>query len=259
MDSIRSGQYIELNRSVENGNAGAEEAQKAVNECKYSEQEALEIAEAFLKNVGCNDMSLSSTSALAWDYNDFYSTVEINVDGYYFTFNHMIKDQSIGEGLYAWNVDNFTQIHAEVTIPTDSCTIVVDDNGVIGADWTNNLSSEEEPEAAEMLSFKELMERADSSIPEYYAKYSTQYKTIEYNRLQLCYCLRQGEREGEFEYVPAWIFTQVEEYTDDNGNVEGESNPDQMVVLDATDGSYIDIVEVSKALGTYRTMNVETE
>ena len=58
MDSIRSGQYIELNRSVENGNAGAEEAQKAVNECKYSEQEALEIAEAFLKNVGCNDMSL---------------------------------------------------------------------------------------------------------------------------------------------------------------------------------------------------------
>ena len=111
MDSIRSGQYIELNRSVENGNAGAEEAQKAVNECKYSEQEALEIAEAFLKNVGCNDMSLSSTSALAWDYNDFYSTVEINVDGYYFTFNHMIKDQSIGEGLYAWNVDNFTQIH----------------------------------------------------------------------------------------------------------------------------------------------------
>lgn len=259
MDSIRSGQYIELNRSVENGNAGAAEAQKAVNECKYSEQEALEIAEAFLKNVGCNDMSLSSTSALAWDYNDFYSTVETNVDGYYFTFNHMIKDQSIGEGLYAWNVDNFTQIHAEVTIPTDSCTIVVDDNGVIGADWTNNLSSEGEPEAAELLSFKELMKRADSSIPEYYAKYSTQYKSIEYNRLQLCYCLRQGEQEGEFEYVPAWIFTQVEEYTDDNGNVEDESNPDQMVVLDATDGSYIDIVEVSKALGTYRTMNVETE
>jgi len=30
-------------------------------------------------------------------------------------------------------------------------------------------------------------------------------------------------------------------------------------VLDATDGSYIDIVEVSKALGTYRTMNVESE
>ncbi len=49
------------------------------------------------------------------------------------------------------------------------------------------------------------------------------------------------------EYVPAWIISQAEVYEFDEVTYE---DPQQMVVLDATDGSYIDILEVSKALGT---------
>ena len=49
------------------------------------------------------------------------------------------------------------------------------------------------------------MKRADSSVSEYYAKYNTQYKSIEFNRMQLTYCLKPGAQDGEFEYVPAWM------------------------------------------------------
>ena len=53
------------------------------------------------------------------------------------------------------NVDNMVQQEAGVDIPTDYCKIAVDDNGVIGAVWTNNLSVEGEAEETELLSFKD--------------------------------------------------------------------------------------------------------
>ena len=65
--------------------------------------------------------------------------------------------------------------------------------------------------------------------------------------MQLTYCLKPGAQDGEFEYVPAWIISQVEVYEFDEVTYE---DPQQMVVLDATDGAYIDILEVSNALGT---------
>ena len=207
-EMIDHGGYVSLNDSIKYGSEGAEEALNDKNQCKYSEEEALEIAD-------------------------------------YFTFIRMIKDQSLGEGLQALNVDNMVQQEAGVDIPTDYCKIAVDDNGVIGAVWTNNLSVVGEAEETELLSFKELMKRADSSVSEYYAKYNTQYKSIEFNRMQLTYCLNPGAQDGEFEYVPAWIISQVEVYEFDEVTYE---DPQQMVVLDATDGSYIDILEVSKAL-----------
>lgn len=247
-EMIDHGGYVSLNDSIKYGSEGAEEALNDKNQCKYSEEEALEIAEEFLKKIDCNDMTLGESSALAWTYDDALSTlIERDIDGYYFTFNRMIKDQSLGEGLQALNVDNMVQQEAGVDIPTDYCKIAVDDNGVIGAVWTNNLSVEGEAEETELLSFKELMKRADSSVSEYYAKYNTQYKSIEFNRMQLTYCLKPGAQDGEFEYVPAWIISQVEVYEFDEVTYE---DPQQMVVLDATDGSYIDILEVSKALGT---------
>ncbi|RGG37356.1 MULTISPECIES: hypothetical protein [unclassified Clostridium] len=247
-EMIDHGGYVSLNDSIKYGSEGAEEALNDKNQCKYSEEEALEIAEEFLKKIDCNDMTLGESSALAWTYDDALSTlIERDIDGYYFTFDRMIKDQSLGEGLQALNVDNMVQQEAGVDIPTDYCKIAVDDNGVIGAVWTNNLSVEGEAEETELLSFKELMKRADSSVSEYYAKYNTQYKSIEFNRMQLTYCLKPGAQVGEFEYVPAWIISQVEVYEFDEVTYE---DPQQMVVLDATDGSYIDILEVSKALGT---------
>lgn len=247
-EMIDHGGYVSLNDSIKYGSEGAEEALNDKNQCKYSEEEALEIAEEFLKKIDCNDMTLGESSALAWTYDDALSTlIERDIDGYYFTFNRMIKDQSLGEGLQALNVDNMVQQEAGVDIPTDYCKIAVDDNGVIGAVWTNNLSVEGEAEETELLSFKELMKRADSSVSEYYAKYNTQYKSIEFNRMQLTYCLKPGAQDGEFEYVPAWIISQVEVYEFEEVTYE---DPQQMVVLDATDGSYIDILEVSKALGT---------
>ena len=67
--------------------------------------------------------------------------------------------------------------------------------------------------------------------------------------MELTYYLKKGEKDGEFDYVPAWILSQYDEYQD----YSEKDNPTQMVVIDARDGSVIDLLELSKSLGTYYT------
>ena len=67
--------------------------------------------------------------------------------------------------------------------------------------------------------------------------------------MELTYYLKKGEKDGEFDYVPAWILSQYDEYQD----YSEKDNPTQLVVIDARDGSVIDLLELSKSLGTYYT------
>lgn len=48
--------------------------------------------------------------------------------------------------------------------------------------------------------------------------------------------------------MPAWILSQYDEYVD----YSEKDYPVQLVIIDATDGSVIDILELSRSLGTYR-------
>lgn len=68
--------------------------------------------------------------------------------------------------------------------------------------------------------------------------------------MKLGYYLEKTDEEGTFKYVPAWILTQYEDMTDSTN----ETYPTQMVVLDATDGTVIDLMELSKHLAHIRVM-----
>lgn len=63
----------------------------------------------------------------------------------------------------------------------------------------------------------------------------------------MSYYLKQGTDEASFDYVPAWILSQ---YTETTGYTD-TVNPEQLVVIDATDGSVIDLLELSKAAGSF--------
>ena len=54
----------------------------------------------------------------------------VDMDGYYFTFKHMIKDQTIDNNLNMLNIDNLRQQQTDVILPADSCEVAVDGNGM---------------------------------------------------------------------------------------------------------------------------------
>lgn len=121
--------------------------------------------------------------------------------------------------------------------------------GINSASWSEYLEADGEPQATQILSYKDLLDKMNETVPEYYSKYTSHYKKIEFNGMELTYFLKAGDKEGTFEYIPAWILSQYEEYQD----YTDKDSPTQMVVVDARDGSVIDLLELAKSLGTYYT------
>lgn len=219
------------------------------NQCTFSEDEARQMADDFLAKVGCTDVTLKNTSALCWVYyDDNGDNQSTDVDGYTFTYSRAINNQPTAT-VNAWNVDNIQQDNASIDIPKEECSISIDSKGINSASWSEYLEADGEPQATQILSYKDLLDKMNETVPEYYSKYTSHYKKIEFNGMELTYFLKAGDKEGTFEYIPAWILSQYEEYQD----YTDKDSPTQMVVVDARDGSVIDLLELAKSLGTYYT------
>lgn len=215
-----------------------------INECSLSIDEARQMAEEFLEKIGVSDAILQSESDLCWLYrNDGSSDQNLLtvVDGYSFEYIRSVMDQPVSD-VAVWTADNLRQANGFVNIPIETYSIQVDANGVIDALWNSYLEADGESQTADLLSFDELLKKADASIAEYYTRYPTGYKQIAFNDISLSYFLKQKDDGSGFEYVPAWILAEYED-------PEDPELPEQVVILDARDGSAIDLMSLAEAVG----------
>ena len=227
----------------------------STNVCTFSKDEAQSIADEFVNKIGMADVTLNKAQDLYWYYYGADgNTDSVEVDGYVFSYTRSINNQPTASA-EVWNVDNLMQDDASVSIPSEKCEVYVDSNGVISANWVNYFEITDKTESKDLLSFDELLKKANTNIAEYYTTYPTRYKKVEFNDMKLAYYLEKTDEDGVFKYVPAWILTQYEDMADESNNAD---YPDQMVVLDATDGSVIDLLELSKSLGTYQNYDTDT-
>ncbi len=162
-------------------------------------------------------------------------------DGYSFEYIRSVMDQPVSD-VAVWTADNLRQANGFVNVPIEKYTIQVDANGVIEALWNSYLEADGSPQAVELLSFDEMLKKANESIAAYYTKYPTAYKQIAFNDITLSYYLKQKEDGSGFEYVPAWILAEYEDPKD-------HELPEQVVILDARDGSAIDLMKLAEAVG----------
>lgn len=227
-----------------------------VNNCTITQDKAERIANDFMSKVGITDMMLVKTAPLCWVYYSSESKsgdMAVDIDGYIFTYGRAINSQpvsGVNAGLadnLSWDPETQQQTDLVATIPAEECVISIDANGVVSANWIDFLEEAGQQEPAELLSFDEVLAKANETVPAYYKKYPTRYNKIKYNDLTLSYYLKQGTDEASFDYVPAWILSQ---YTQTTGYTD-TVNPEQLVVIDATDGSVIDLLELSKAAGSF--------
>lgn len=220
------------------------ELESDINECSLSVDEARQIAEEFLSKIGGSDVILQSESDLCWLYrNDGSSDQNLPtvVDGYSFEYIRSVMDQPVSD-VAVWTADNLRQANGFVNVPIEKYTIQVDANGVIDALWNSYLEADGSAQAVELLSFDEMLKKANESIAAYYTKYPTAYKQIAFNDITLSYYLKQKEDGSGFEYVPAWILAEYEDPAD-------HELPEQAVILDARDGSDIDLMKLAEAVG----------
>lgn len=211
------------------------------NACTYTEEEAQLRAEDFLSKIGAKDVALQSSSDLYWVYTDTSNTVvATDIDGYTFTYVRSVDKQP--SSTMSFNrVENLQDKVEYYDMPIERYEITMDSNGIINANWCDYLEATGESEQTEILSFPELLEKANETIPAYYKQYPCKYNAINFNDVTLTYYLTAGEKDGEFAYKPVWIFFACDDDSDPD-------YPSEMVVLDATDGSVIDMLDTAKKL-----------
>ncbi len=216
------------------------------NKTAMTAEEAEDIANNFLSELEINDVSCISTNDLMWHYYDESDDSVTECDGYSVRFMREICGAPAYSGSLH-NIENLQMIGALFEIPREYFCVSVYDGRVIGADWSIVYNKEERvDENVELLSYEQILEKANTEIGKYYEKYPTQYKNIEFNDVRLTYFV-VSDGEDKCKYIPVWVFAQYEEYVDSDGS----DMPKQLVLLNAMDGSFVDIIEEAKSIGTY--------
>ena len=135
--------------------------------------------------------------------------------------------------------------------------VCVDDSGVFNVRAT--LSTDTDSfvrEKVDLLSWEDMVNKADESIVEYYEKYPTAYSEVRFNNVEFMYvpCIQDGEK---LVYIPAWVLTQSEnnDISEEHGAYD---NIVQLVYINAVDGSCVDIIETAKCLETWYGTDPET-
>jgi hypothetical protein len=229
----------------------------STNECSLSKDDAQQKAEEFLANAGISNFVMTSIDDLVWEYQDSsWSTIATVVDGYIVNFSRAIDGVATYDG-NLWNVSNLSQDDAYVDIPAETYSVYIDDNGILSFNGTDQLTPTDDEETnVDLLTWEEFLEKANENIPAYYEQYSTSYKKIEYNDVRLTYYVTNDpDNEGQFEYIPVWTLSQYDDY---EGSAES-AYPEQLVVLDARDGSVLDLLDISQKLGCYQTYDDEED
>ena len=148
-------------------------------------------------------------------------------------------------GLY--NVDNLQNSNGYMYDSLDYATVYVDDDGVISMYFNIYTAPQSvKEEDVEILGWNDMLEKAQTSIAEYYEKYKTRYSKVEFNDVTLGY-MPIMEEDGKMYYIPVWAFKQSEELRDQSSDAEVS----QAVLINAMDGSYIDIIENAKKLNLW--------
>ncbi len=217
------------------------------NMSSMTAEEAEDIAVNFLAEIGITDVVKAETSDLYWSYyseNEGESATEI--DGYSVIFSRAIAGSKTYSG-YISSADNLQQNNGWVNIPVERFSLYIYDGRVAEANWEQVFGQADSvDENVELLSYEQMIEKANTEMAKYYEKYPTRYKKIEFNDVRLTYYV-VSDGDGKCKYIPVWVFSQYEEYTD----YDGSDSPEQIVILNAMDGTFIDLIEEAKKLGCY--------
>lgn len=222
------------------------------NKSDISAEQASNIAYDFLHNLGISDISLTDTKDLIWDYydgaNDFMSS---EADGYAFYFTKAINKIPVYTG-QAWNFVNSSLRDGWINLPEEKYYVEIYNGEVLSANWTQIADTTTiTEEAATLLSYEEIIDKANTAIPKYYEENKAQYNSVGFNKLYLSYFIAPDENNaGKLKYSPVWLFEQYDEET--ASDFSTTKTPTQLIVMDATNGTIIDLLELAVSIGTYR-------
>ena len=219
------------------------------NMCKLTVEEASNKADAIMAKCGLNDMTLIDTGDIMWFYSiatGYLTGEELPplYDGYVFQYVRSVN----GEALYSpslYSMDNGVgnidgDIYGDIDAAFDQILLYIDDIGVVRMEGTYRLSETGRDKNVSLLTFEEAIAALNEGIADYYKKYPTSYSKICFNDVRLTY-YAVSDGKGDFKIIPVWVFSEDLEYENEGKTEIDENTPVQLVIVNAVDGTIVDI------------------
>lgn len=128
------------------------------------------------------------------------------------------------------------------TWPMTSVVKTVNTSDISTGETADNAAYEEVVEAGSLISWDQAVDSLERIMPEHFSDY-TGYNKVCFNDVRLTY-FRIKTEDGGYEAVPVYVFAQLDE---ERGS--DDSYPIQLIMIDARDGSEVNIVQDESRFG----------
>lgn len=228
------------------------------NLCEMSIETAISEGENLFARLNMPDLTCTDYRNLYWSYYDYgghYPSTEF--DGYYIEFQRSVHgvpiyqpDLFLIEGFAgqaggvnavdgSWSVD-YMPLYERIYI-------LIDDSGILNIECDSQFQQEEEQVAAELLSFPDALHALETELQTFLQQNESQYNEIVFNDVRLSYYIIWNETEQVIQAVPVYIFAHVYQY-EDKTLTEYMNDVEYLFIINALDGSMIDVIENGRAL-----------
>lgn len=202
-------------------------AEDVSNECQYTMEEAREIADAFMKDIGLGSMECTGESQALWrGTNDDYEKPEEEIEfeyacyGYSFGYGTKLDENSDGENARPYEYNTmWTDGYPVMDYDGEGggISIRVTDAGIVSVyintpEYVRNMSG-----PVEFLPLDSVMKIMKNDV----ASHSEEYDFMgdkNYNRLELRYMsVKDDSQENTYSYIPVWCLAREDERYDEPG------------------------------------------
>ena len=199
-------------------------------------QQAMDKAREFLYNIGIEDAMVERVSTLVWNATtDSGYSISQEFNGWYVDLIPAVDEQPVYQP-DAFGIDVLLYNRILYYTQKTKYTVTFKDEGLVSLSVEKPMDRTDDTQKADgLISWDEALAALQDAIPEVYKDYEG-YRVIKFNDIRLTYFpVLDGD---ENKIIPVYVFAQLdtmEEIRDDW--------PIQLMMINALDGSYVDIVQ----------------
>ena len=238
----------------QSGNDEDSADKEADNACGMDPEQAGRRAQEYMDSWGFKDVTQTAVSDMFRSYeDDNFRVIQYEKDGYMVRFDASVNGTALYQPV-STGIDTITGQSQDPEADIDRenyyssevshYQLSFNEDGLMDLYGYWPMRSDDELHPVDhLITWDEAVESLKKAVPQHFAGYMG-YSEVKFNDVRLTY-FRTKTGDKQYEVIPVYVFAQLESWAE-------ESNaPTQLIMIDARDGSEVDIMQDPARKGLY--------